>query len=59
MTEGRFDPWSRRRARRLLLQALYQWQMSGTDAADIERQFGEDPNFARVDAVFFTKSCAV
>ncbi len=53
MTEARFDPWSRRRARRLLLQALYQWQMSGADAADIERQFGEDPNFARVDGVFF------
>lgn len=53
MTEARFDAWSRRRARRLLLQALYQWQMSGTDAADIERQFGEDPNFARVDRIFF------
>ena len=53
MTEAAFDPWSRRRARRMLLQALYQWQMSGADAADIERQFGEDPNFARVDSVFF------
>ena len=53
MTEARFDPWSRRRARRVLLQALYQWQMSGADAADIEAQFGEDPNFARVDGVFF------
>ncbi len=53
MTEAHFDAWSRRRARRLLLQALYQWQMSGTDAADIERQFGEDPNFARVDRIFF------
>jgi len=53
MSEVRFDPWSRRRARRLLLQALYQWQMSGADPADIERQFGEDPNFARVDVAFF------
>ena len=53
MTEGRLDPWARRRARRLLLQALYQWQMSGADAADIEQQFREDPNFARVDADFF------
>ena len=53
MTEERFDPWSRRRARRLLLQALYQWQMSGADPADIETQFREDPNFARVDADFF------
>ncbi len=53
MADERFDPWSRRRARRLLLQALYQWQMSGADAADIERQFGEDPNFTRVDGAFF------
>ena len=53
MSEPRFDPWSRRRARRLLLQALYQWQMSGADEAEIERQFREDPNFERVDAVFF------
>jgi N utilization substance protein B len=53
MSETRFDPWARRRARRLLLQALYQWQMSGTDEADIERQFREDPAFARVDGAFF------
>jgi N utilization substance protein B len=53
MSEARFDPWSRRRARRLLLQALYQWQMSGADEAEIERQFREDPNFERVDADFF------
>jgi len=53
MSEARFDPWSRRRARRLLLQALYQWQMSGADEAEIERQFREDPNFERVDAQFF------
>ena len=53
MSETRFDPWSRRRARRLLLQALYQWQMSGADEAEIERQFREDPNFERIDADFF------
>jgi len=53
MSEVRFDPWSRRRARRLLLQALYQWLMSGADEAEIERQFREDPNFERVDAQFF------
>ena len=59
MSEARFDPWSRRRARRLLLQALYQWQMSGADEAEIERQFREDPNFERVDAQFSsTKCCA-
>jgi transcription antitermination protein NusB len=53
MSEARFDPWSRRRARRLLLQALYQWQCSGADPADIEQQFREDPAFARIDAAYF------
>src|SRR5262245_43856749 len=53
MSETRFDPWARRRTRRLLLQALYQWQLSGTDEADIESQFKEDPAFAKVDGVFF------
>jgi len=53
MSEARFDPWARRRARRLLLQALYQWQCSGADAADIEQQFRDDPAFARIDAVYF------
>jgi len=53
MSETRFDPWARRRARRLVLQALYQWQMSGADEAEIERQFREDPNFERVDAQYF------
>ncbi len=53
MSEERFDPWARRRARRLLLQALYQWQVSGADAAEIERQFLEDHNFKRIDRGFF------
>jgi len=53
MSEARFDPWARRRARRLLLQALYQWQCSGADAADIEQQFRDDPAFARIDAAYF------
>ena len=53
MSESRFDPFARRRARRFLLQALYQWQMSAADEAEIERQFREDPNFKRVDGDFF------
>lgn len=49
----RFDPWARRRARRLIVQALYQWQVSHADVKEIERQFREDPTFPRVDAAFF------
>lgn len=48
MTESRTRPATetarpplaqRRKARRLVLQALYQWQMTGDDCADIEAQF--------------------
>jgi transcription antitermination protein NusB len=53
MPEQRFDPWARRRARRLLLQALYQWQVGRADAADIERQFAEDHSFRRIDRQYF------
>jgi len=51
----RIDPWARRRARRLLAQALYQWQLGGADAAEIERQFRSTDEFARVDAEFFSE----
>ncbi|NJN52353.1 MAG: transcription antitermination factor NusB [Gammaproteobacteria bacterium] len=44
---------ARRRARRLLAQALYQWQLSGADIADVEAQFRDDEGFGRVDAEFF------
>jgi N utilization substance protein B len=53
MSESRFDPWARRRARRLLAQALYQWQLGGADVAEIEAQFRGSDDFARVDAQYF------
>ena len=49
----RIDPWARRRARRLLAQALYQWQLGGADATEIERQFRSSDEFDRVDAEYF------
>ncbi|KTC99703.1 N utilization substance protein B [Legionella geestiana] len=45
----------RRRARRLALQALYQWQLSGTDRHELEAQFRAMNNMARVDADYFSK----
>lgn len=42
----------RRKARSLLLQALYQWQLSNSPLAEIEAQFRED-NTAKVDWDFF------
>lgn len=53
MSQTRFDPWARRRARRLLVQALYQWQLGGADVAEIERQFRASDEWERVDGDFF------
>ena len=39
---GKPNPWARRKARRALLQALYQWQATAQDPDDIVRQFMED-----------------
>lgn len=43
----------RSRARRRVLQALYQWQLSGQESAEIERQFLEEHNMASVDLAYF------
>lgn len=43
----------RTRARRFAMQALYQWDLSGTDLASIEAQFREDEDFGNVDAEYF------
>jgi N utilization substance protein B len=42
----------RKRARDLLVQALYQWQMSGTDAVQVEAEFRAD-NGRKTDWDFF------
>lgn len=46
---------SKRRARKLVLQALYQWQMSGTELYEIEAQFRVANNMDRVDGAYFAK----
>jgi N utilization substance protein B len=51
--ENRFE--SRRRARRRALQALYQWHLTGQDAADILAQFHEVQDFSNVDDELFTR----
>jgi N utilization substance protein B len=43
----------RSRARRLALQALYQWDLSGLDVNDIESQFLETQDFTAVDREYF------
>lgn len=54
MAEGKFDPWARRRARRLLVQALYQWQLTGDSLGDLEDQFRGRKEYGRIEKPFFS-----
>lgn len=44
---------ARSRARKLAMQALYQWQMTGQSAAEITRQFAEDEQAAGAEDEYF------
>lgn len=44
---------ARRRARELLVQALYQMQISGHDLRELRAQFKGRPEYARVDQQYF------
>lgn len=47
--------WNRRRrARRLLVQALYQQQLTGYAAEEIESQFSGQPHYLEADPKFFS-----
>lgn len=46
---------ARKRARRLALQALYQWQLSGLDLNKIEQQFRQEQDFRRADVEYFSE----
>lgn len=46
-------PSTRKKARHLLVQALYQWQLSGSDLQSVEAEFHVDNNMAKVDSDFF------
>ena len=45
----------KRRARKLALQALYQWLMSGSELYEIEAQFRVANNMEKVDADYFCR----
>ncbi len=45
----------KRKARRLALQALYQWLMSGADLYEIETQFRVMNDMSKVDTEYFCK----
>ena len=48
-----FSAHERARARRYAMQALYQWDLSGTDLPLIRRQFLENEDFSRADQKYF------
>lgn len=52
MTAG-VDPRARHQTRRALVQALYQWQISQADPADIEVQFANGGSLERADRSYF------
>jgi N utilization substance protein B len=45
----------RHRARELALQGVYQWQVTGKDAAEIEQQLLGEKNLGRFDKPLFSK----
>jgi N utilization substance protein B len=46
-------PSTRKKARQLLVQALYQWQLSGSDLHSIEAEFFTDNDMRKVDTEYF------
>lgn len=45
----------KRRARKLAVQALYQWLMSGSELCEIEAQFRVANNMEKVDSAYFCR----
>ena len=46
-------PKQKQKARRLLVQALYSWDVGGTDLIDIEAEFHVDNDMGKVDTSLF------
>lgn len=51
-------PAARRRARECAVQALYSWQLSGNDIADVELQFLTEQDVKDVDVNYFRELLA-
>ncbi len=46
---------ARGKSRRLAMQAIYQWQMTGDNISDIKQQFFDANNMAKLDSAFFSE----
>jgi len=47
---------ARSAARRQLMQALYQWQLTGQPWQDVYQQFAAQPEFGQADAAYFREA---
>lgn len=52
-TPKRAGTAQRKKARKLIIQALYQWQISGSGITQIEAEFRADNDFDKIDAEYF------
>jgi N utilization substance protein B len=55
---GRETVRARGAARRLLVQALYQWQLARQAPAELIAQFAATPDYARIDREYFREAVA-
>jgi N utilization substance protein B len=46
---------ARGKSRRLAMQAIYQWQMTGDNITDIKQQFFDENNFTKIDLDYFSE----
>ena len=51
----KINPWARRQARRALVQAVYQWQMSGSDSSAVLQEFLASDTLKKADQAFFSE----
>ncbi len=47
---------ARGKSRRLVMQAIYQWQMTGDNISEIKQQFVDENNMTTLDATFFSEA---
>ena len=57
-SSGRDRVQARASARKLLVQALYQWQLARQPAAELAAQYESTPEFARADRAYFRAALA-
>jgi len=55
---GRETERARGAARKLLVQALYQWQLARQTPAEIVAQYATSPDYARIDREYFREAIA-